>query len=187
MILLNHRSHTIVSPLYYGSYAARFVFWSSSRVHQFVITYLPTSPALTWPLLYRSDGTDAAVFSITGASTTTIGEPTRSFDIVSSAGATPPLGAHRTATPPGRRRTGVAGTCCGGEAKEEGAAPVAAASDGCSILPTEADAEAAIRFCAGSCYRRCSGNLGSVLLRLLRRLLLHPLADFVGVVVGWEC
>jgi len=100
---------------------------------------------LTWPPLCRSDGTDAAVFSITGASRMTIGEPTLSFDVLSPAGVTPPLGAHRTATPPGRRRTGEAGTCCGGETKVEGTAAVAAASEACSILPTdEADAEAAI-------------------------------------------
>jgi hypothetical protein len=43
----------------------------------------------------RSDGTDAAVFSVIGASRMTIGEPTLSFDFVSPAGTPPPFGAHR--------------------------------------------------------------------------------------------
>jgi hypothetical protein len=90
---------------------------------------LPTSPALTCPPLGRSDGTDVAVFSMVGASRMTIGEPTLSVGFASPAGAAPPFGAHRTATLPTRRRERVAGSA------EEDADAVAAASDGCSILP----------------------------------------------------
>jgi hypothetical protein len=57
-----------------------------------------------------------------------------------SVGFASPAAAHRTATTlttRGRDRDGVAGTCsCGAEVQEEDAAAVAAASDGCSILPS---------------------------------------------------